>query len=316
MKVIYLILVASLLSFGCATPQYVYEGLESFELEDARREIYSSRLDLRSTQPITDAEAKNRLAIIYSKLAFNARKICSEIGESDNCKDWMVKFIDDDQINAYATIIDNKETIAFTKNLISTTVEEDELAMVMAHELAHHQLRHLYESSNRALGGSILGAVIGGAIAVAVGDIDLVDPIMDVSSEIGGTVASLKYSSEQEKEADSIAMRILVSSGFNFEKAKKYMLITVAGSNSAEMATPYLATHPVGPERIAHLNQVYKSSYIQNLISKNPQQSMSEETIEFEEEDLALIKKREQVDCSAFLKDQEKLTDCLRKTRD
>ncbi len=105
-----------------------------------------------------------------------------------------VHYIADDTVNAFATLGGH---VFFFRGLLESVPNENALAMVMAHEIAHIKHRHPIKSLGRAV-------VVGTATAV-------------VSSAVGGNIASqvlgntglltaLKFNREQEEESDETAL--------------------------------------------------------------------------------------------------------------
>ncbi|HFC97309.1 MAG TPA: tetratricopeptide repeat protein [Thermosulfurimonas dismutans] len=147
--------------------------------------------------------------------------------------------------------------IFFTSGLIEEVDREDELAAVMAHEMAHIQARHVarrMEVLKRlqlatgavTLAGLLLGGgKTGGALAVT-------------STSLALTRA-LAYSRAEEEEADRLGFEYLTRAGYDpgaflsiLQKIVRHRwLLTETGPN-------YLLTHPAPPERITYLETLVK----------------------------------------------------------
>jgi predicted Zn-dependent protease len=134
---------------------------------------------------------------------------------------------------------------------------ESELAGVLAHELAHVSQRHIARHIERAQLisiGSMLGLLAGGLI----GSKDAGQAVM-YGALAGGQSAYLKYSREDEREADQVGMNFLVSAGYrpqgmpeSFEKIRRRKWLS--GGN----IPTYISTHPDVEERIDYLYQRVK----------------------------------------------------------
>lgn len=301
------------LFFSCATPKYIYDDLSQSELEDARREIYVSRSDYRTPTNVSEEKVKIKINRIYNSLLPTAKKVCRRINESSNCDFWKLNFSEDEVINAYAYGEGKEQTISFTKQLVSITKNDDELAIVMAHEMAHTILDHIAEDRKNSIGGRLAGIFLGSLVGVYSGDQNLASELAQSGGELGATIGQLRYSSDQELESDRVGLEIFISAGYDFDKGKKMMLNL---SDSSQMNTPYLSSHPMGPERIAHLNRTYKDNkYF--YMAKNIQDEKSEtitktinESIKVDETK-TLIK--DEKDCSIYMNDSEKLIECMAK---
>jgi predicted Zn-dependent protease len=139
--------------------------------------------------------------------------------------------------------------------LILNFDNEAEVAGVLAHELAHVSQRHIarrIESSQAvsllSLAGMLAGAMLGGKNA---------DGII-VGSAAAGQAAMLKYSRDNESEADQVGMNYLTAAGYppsglidGFKKIQKLQWMSGSGST----IPAYLTTHPALQERIGYLEQ-------------------------------------------------------------
>ena len=132
----------------------------------------------------------------------------------------------------------------------------------MAHEIVCSSQSYFWGPRNRTGGevlGSILGAFLGGALAVAMEDPYLVDPLVDGFANgeiIGGEIGQMRYSSRQELEADGLNVEIFWCQVW-FIKGKE-LIKYITNDDAQSFETPYLTSHPVGIERLAHLNKSYK----------------------------------------------------------
>lgn len=132
---------------------------------------------------------------------------------------------------------------------------EAEVAGVLAHELAHVSQRHIARRIENAqavsllsLAGMLAGAMLGGKNA---------DGII-VGSAAAGQAAMLKYSRDNESEADQVGMNYLTAAGYpptglidGFKKILKLQWMSGSGST----IPAYLSTHPALQERIGYLEQ-------------------------------------------------------------
>ena len=153
-------------------------------------------------------------------------------------------------INAFAV---PGGVLGVNAGLLLNAQTEDEVAAVLAHELAHLSQRHYARSLEQqrqasplaltALLASILvAATVGGdAGAAAI-----------LSTQAGMLQAQLAHSREHEREADRIGMQALARAGFSpaampafFEKLQK------AAPLDPELYPEFLRTHPITESRIS-----------------------------------------------------------------
>jgi len=154
--------------------------------------------------------------------------------------------IQDNNVNAFAGPGGH---VFFFTGLIDMMDEVDELAAVMAHEIAHVSARHLANriEQNKAmtiavlagvLAGALLGGKAGGAIAAG--------------TAAAGMQKQLSYSRDDERQADTLGFKYMEESRFDpagmITVMKRLEKLAPAGTDAIP---PYLLTHPAGPERVS-----------------------------------------------------------------
>ncbi len=108
-----------------------------------------------------------------------------------------VHYINDETVNAFATLGGH---LFFFRGLLQNVPNENALAMVMAHEIAHVKYRHPIKSLGR-------GVITGTAIAV----VSSAAGASIMSDVLGGAglLTALKFSREQEQQSDETALQAL-----------------------------------------------------------------------------------------------------------
>jgi len=166
-----------------------------------------------------------------------------------------VDVIRDPQINAFAGPGGH---VFLNTGIIELMDNEAELAAVICHELAHVTQRHLAQNIERerlltvgSLVGMLAGALIGRSVGSAVA----------FGSVAGAQTAMLKYTREEEREADQIGIQYLTKAGFPpkamigaFEKLRRIKIMS--GENNIP---PYFLTHPGIEDRISYLSDMLKN---------------------------------------------------------
>lgn len=155
--------------------------------------------------------------------------------------------------NAFATPAGN---IFVYSGLMEAMDNEEELAGIIAHEVAHVYCRHISQRIERApkinlatlagiAAGIFLGAQGAGAAANAV----------TIGSMAAGQTVALAYSREDEMQADEIGSQLLAKSGYGIEGLVG-ILNKIRGREwfGSEQIPTYMMTHPALEERIAYLN--------------------------------------------------------------
>lgn len=153
---------------------------------------------------------------------------------------------------AIAAYTDGRENIYVSQAMLRYIKSDDELAFILAHEIAHIELGHY---ANMAITNTlaIIPAVFAGAF---------------VEREIkhsGGITTSLAYqtirspfSKEREIAADERALYYLKAGGFDMDAGKK-LLKRFAVELPTTTQASFISTHPASPERLERLSE--KSLY-------------------------------------------------------
>lgn len=154
-----------------------------------------------------------------------------------------------DEVNAFAC---PGGLILVTRGLLAKATSEDEVAAIVAHEIAHVTLRHgvaAIQQANLAQAFTYLGA--GAAQAtMKKEDLDKLTDLFDGSVEdIVQTLVTSGYSREAEAAADALGREFLTNTGYDPQA-----LVRVLGHMQAEGGDGGMfATHPAPDERIASL---------------------------------------------------------------
>ena len=182
----------------------------------------------------------------------------SEIGHrvaaQANNGDYKFSFfvVDDPSINAFAL---PGGYIGVHTGLLEATRTEDELAGVLAHEVAHVTQRHIARAVTANKRQSMLSTAImlGALIAGAMGGVD--GEVMQGSIAMAqgmSAQAQINFTRSNEHEADRVGMSALADAGFDPNgMASFFEVISRSTSPSQSRVPEFLRTHPVSSSRIA-----------------------------------------------------------------
>jgi predicted Zn-dependent protease len=134
--------------------------------------------------------------------------------------------------------------------LIEAMAEVDDLASVMAHEIAHVTARHLsrrIEQSKKiglaTMAGMLAGILVGGTAAAAIIS----------GTQAAALQAQLAYSREDERQADQLGFKYMDGTGFDPSGMIAALIRLEQGHYlGGEKIPTYLLTHPGGPERMSN----------------------------------------------------------------
>ena len=169
----------------------------------------------------------------------------------------------DRSINAFATL---GGYIGTNAGLVLAAESEDEVAGVMAHEIAHVTQAHVLRGVERAQRDSvpILLAMLG-AVAVAAQSDSRSSGNAAMAAVAGAqglmVQRQIDYTRSNESEADRLGMRTLARSGYNtaamarmFERMQAMSRTNQGGQR--ERMPDYMRTHPVTTTRISEARQL------------------------------------------------------------
>ena len=151
---------------------------------------------------------------------------------------WEVNLIGSKQINAFCM---PGGKIAFFQGILDQLkLTDDEVAMVMGHEMTHALREHAREQMGKTL--ATRGAIEIGAALFGLGDLGR------TAAGIGGQLLTLRFGREDETEADLVGLELAARAGYD-PHAGVTLWQKMARANQG--APPeFLSTHPSGPSRI------------------------------------------------------------------
>ncbi|MBX9962355.1 MAG: M48 family metallopeptidase [Burkholderiales bacterium] len=150
-----------------------------------------------------------------------------------------VHYVPGDTVNAFATLGGH---IAIYEGLMRKMPNENALAMVISHEIAHVRQRHPISSMGRVL---VIGVALTAVSATAGGDV--------VGQVLGpaGLLTMMSFSRDQERAADAEALDALVKVyGHAGGAADTFRTLQQATAGKARPPELF-STHPLDADRIA-----------------------------------------------------------------
>ena len=166
--------------------------------------------------------------------------------------DFRFHILQDTNVNAFA--IPGGHVVILT-GLLEAADSAEEVAGVLAHELAHVTRRHSLRNMVKSAGLLVI-------IQAAFGD---VSGLLAVAAEGSRYLLGQKFSRDFEREADDTGWNYLVEAKIDprgmirfFEKMKQ--LMTSSGMGAMEGSLALLNTHPASQERIDRLTAKWEAS--------------------------------------------------------
>ncbi len=242
-----------------AQPALAREGVEvgknsAFSKLVPAEEVESSA-GQQYSQLLAQARAKNALAPRehpqLQRLRAIARKIIPQaLAWNPRARDWQweVNLIASSQVNAFC--MPGGKIAFYTGILDKLQLSDDEVAMVMGHEVAHA----LREHARERMGKSAVthgAARIGGVLAAGIFGID--PRLTDSLARGGANLLTLEFSREDESEADLVGMELAARAGYDPRSGVTLWQKMSAANKGGP--PQWLSTHPSGKTRIADIEK-------------------------------------------------------------
>jgi len=132
----------------------------------------------------------------------------------------------------------------YTGILDQLKLTDDEVAMIMGHEMAHalreHARERLAKTQVTGLGLSL------GAQLLGLGQAG------DLAANLGTQLLTLQYSRSDETEADLVGLELAARAGFD-PRASVTLWQKMGAATGNKGKLDFLSTHPSGPNRIKEL---------------------------------------------------------------
>jgi len=159
---------------------------------------------------------------------------------------WEVNLIGSKSINAFC--MPGGKIAFFSGILNQLELSDDEAAVVMGHEMAHALREHARARIAKTQGTGLALSI--GAALLGLGQLG------DVAANIGTQLLSLKFSRDDEVEADLVGLELAARAGYHPDASVSlWTKMGKARGQGGEGAVSFLSTHPTGPDRIARLKE-------------------------------------------------------------
>jgi predicted Zn-dependent protease len=212
----------------------------------------SVAVSLTNTYPLTKDEKLNKYVSLVGLTIVNASD--RPVGN------WQFGVLETQEVNAFAG---PNGYIFVTRGALNRMDNEAQLAGVLAHEVTHVLHHHGLEAVKKDAGVDFLKAVA---------DANIQDPTglaRQFGTPMVSTVAKNGYGQDQERDADAMAIRLLVAAGYDPNGLPQFLQKLESGGGGA------FSTHPGKAERISRArNQIAqlgnpKGKTLQDRFRKN-----------------------------------------------
>jgi predicted Zn-dependent protease len=159
---------------------------------------------------------------------------------------WEFNVLQGKEVNAFAL---PGGKVAFWEGIMPVAQDDNGIAVIMGHEVAHALARHGAERMSQQMGAQAIGEIL----ALGVGKVSpgLHDDFLKMYG-MGATVGVLlPWGRAQESEADQIGLTLMAKAGYDPETAVAFWqrMSKISGDKPPE----FLSTHPSDETRIAQI---------------------------------------------------------------
>ena len=220
-------------------------------LQQQATDAYQQFLSDPSTKVIRSGSDAQRVQNVGSKLASAINRYMQTNGYGDKYNyQYQFTLVESKDINAWCM---PGGKVAIYSGILPVTRDDAGLATVMAHEIAHAIAQHAAERYSQMTlaqgGGAIVGAAVGGR---SEGTQQIVGQLYG----IGGQLALLKYSRNQESEADRLGLIFMSMAGYNPDNAVAFWQRMMVAKEGNGAPPEFLSSHPSDATRIAAIQKL------------------------------------------------------------
>ena len=241
-KIIFLAGMTSIIIAGC-THKTPYTNRSQMIFMSQKEEMAlgekSYKESLAESKVISGTKDANRIKTIGSKIAKVANRSDFQ---------WEFNLVEDDAMNAFC--LPGGKVVVYT-GILKAAKNDDQLATVISHEIAHALARHGAERMSSSMvqqGLGVVGNIAVGATAPQYQN--LFNQTYGIGTQLG---VMLPYGRMQESEADEIGIYLMAQAGYNVNEALKFWENMNEGKKEG---SDFFSTHPSSTNRISDIQKV------------------------------------------------------------
>ena len=208
---------------------------------------------MRTAKPSTNAANTAMVKRVGQRIATAVETYLTQNGYANEVQNfkWEFNLVQDPNVNAFCM---PGGKIVVYEGLLPVTQNEASLAVVLGHEVAHavakHSAEQITKQQHASTGTQILGGVLQ-AVGVDAGT-------ASIATAVAGQAASLmnlKYSRNNETEADHMGLVFAAMAGYDPRVAVSFWQRMASSGGSA---TPtWLSSHPSDAQRISDIQNKF-----------------------------------------------------------
>ena len=246
-----LALVLSVSALACA-PSWAREGVDVGKQSWATRLVPAEQVEQAAQQQYAqmgqDARQKGALLPDNHPQVVRLRAIAKRLipysmewNKRATQWQWEVIVLNSKELNAFC--MPGGKIAFYTGILEQLQLTDDEVAMVMGHEIAHALREHARERMGKTSATKLGAYLISGLLGLG--------STGDALLNMGGQLLTLKFSRENESEADLVGMELAARAGYDPRAGVSLWQKMSAASKGAP--PQWMSTHPSGSSRIQEI---------------------------------------------------------------
>ena len=159
---------------------------------------------------------------------------------------WEVNVISSKELNAFC--MPGGKIMFYSGLITQLQLSDDEIAIVMGHEIAHALREHSREQVSQAMAAQT-------AISVGTALLGLGQTSVAVSNTVYQSLIATKFSRTDESEADEIGLELTARSGYD-PRAGVTLWQKMISANSGGRPPEFMSTHPAESSRISKIQSL------------------------------------------------------------
>lgn len=243
----------TIITYSCSTVPLTgrrqLKLVDDTQINQSAAQSYRQLLSDPKTMVINSGNDEQRVKRVGSQLAAAIESYLKTNGYGDQYAfNWEFNLIKSNEVNAWCM---PGGKVAVYSGLMPLARTDAELATVMGHEIGHAVARHSAERISQQLAVQGLGGVVGVA---SDNQSEVTQTIVNQLYGVGGQLILLKYSRNQESEADRLGLTFMALAGYDPHAALGFWQ-EMSNQNKGGSPPELLSTHPADATRIADIQK-------------------------------------------------------------
>lgn len=219
------------------------------------QEVLSSSLTqyndyIKTATKSSNAKQSAMVTRVGQKIAAATEQYLRQNGLESEVKNfaWEFNLVKDQQLNAFCM---PGGKIVVYEGLLGIVSSDDELAVVVGHEVAHAVAKHSNERMSQQLMAQYGAAILGQAVSNRSTAVQqLATSVYGIGAQYG---VMLPFSRKHESEADYMGLVFMTMAGYNPDAAVGFWQKMSAGGSGS--VPEFMSTHPSDATRIAEIKR-------------------------------------------------------------